>query len=161
MPNPCPMRPNQVKNPLCLESSWSKYYRKGVQIQRKENGPVGPAPLITAPSFLISILGNSKLRPLRAAPETPTSASSIFVPGGQFFSTLADASKQSYLYCVFENCVKIFAIPMVPSLIFTTTTVSLLSYQWVIEREGKQMNALSLPYSKTVFWNVWSCPFTH
>lgn len=84
-----------------------------------------------------------------------------FCARGQFFSTLADASKQSYLYCVFESCVKIFAIPMVPSLTFTTTTVSLLSYQWVIEREGKQMNALSLPYSKIVFWNVWSCPFTH
>lgn len=38
--------------------------------RRKENEPVGPATLIIAPSFLISILGNSKLKSLRAVPKT-------------------------------------------------------------------------------------------
>lgn len=45
--------------------------------QRRERGPEGPVTLIIAPILLILILGNSKLRPLRVLPETPTVAFSI------------------------------------------------------------------------------------
>lgn len=127
--------------------------------QRKDNGAVGLASLIIAPPFLL----NSKLRPLRALPETSPLQHFPFVFQAvvSLYSSLFVI--QSYLLCVFENCVKIFAVLMAPSFIFTITTdllfmhISLLSYQWVIEGEGKQMHVLCLQYSKIAFSNVWPC----
>lgn len=117
-----------------------------------------PVTLSIAPPFPISILGNSKLRPLRALPETLTAVCFICVLGISV-SLFQSIHQHNSIYSIvsLRTESRIFAIPMAPSFIFTITKdllfthVSLPSYQWITERERKQIHVLGLRYSKTAF----------